>query len=293
MASSFAIQKKKSNSNLLKISTLKFNDKIISPHFSAKEISSSYSTNSIRSLAYETAYNTILYHIFLNSSNDGSLLVISDNILNTIRGDLISFAYIMAEKNVIDITNLYYYLIDSYKQKFHSDKLDKDKMIRELKYDEKYRKILLDKENLKKLIEANAHTLDLSQQRKIKYEDCLRQEQIRQEQLRQDQILQDQILRDQILQDQILYEEELHKIELIHIEDDKIRKSRLEKLSTDNIEKGSCTICLESYVIPSVIIKCGHIYCTKCIIDVCNTEINRCPLCKINITKSDLIKVFI
>jgi len=50
---------------------------------------------------------------------------------------------------------------------------------------------------------------------------------------------------------------------------------------------------MENYVLPSVIIKCGHIYCTKCITYVCNSEIKKCPLCKITIAKSDMVRVFI
>jgi len=142
-------------------------------------------------------------------------------------------------------------------------------------------------------------------QEKLRQEQ-IRQEQIRQEQIRQErtryhqlrlrQILQDllrqrQILQDQLRQDQMRYEEQLRQIKQLELEDEKIRNSRLEK--PDNTEIGSCAICMENYVLPSAIIKCGHIYCTKCIIRVCNSEIKKCPLCKIIINNSDLIRVYI
>ena len=92
---------KKYGNNLLKFPTLKFNEKIINPHIEAKILTSKYKGCAIKSVVYETVYNTVLYIIFINSINIDSFLVVDDNILHGIKKDLITFASICAETNVI------------------------------------------------------------------------------------------------------------------------------------------------------------------------------------------------
>jgi hypothetical protein len=61
-------------------------------------------------------------------------------------------------------------------------------------------------------------------------------------------------------------------------------------------EENNCAICLGKYESPSVIKKCGHVYCTACIIDVftknAHQPIMKCPKCKINIKLTDIKKLY-
>ena len=103
-----------------------------------------------------------------------------------------------------------------------------------------------------------------------------------------------------LLQEKLDLESKLRECDLLQkkIQQEKLQQKLLqekiqeEKSSTDKIEKQSCAICLEKYTLPTVITKCGHIYCNKCIISVLSTNNKKCPACRIDITKSDLLRVY-
>jgi len=333
MASYEAIENKHKN-HLLKFPTLRFNEEIINPHLNAKELSK-YHTGVYKFIAYQIAYNTILYYIFLNSSNTESLLIVSDHILIAIKNDIILYASIMVNKNISEAEKGGGYDKKIYKQKLISDKSEKDVIINKMIYDEEIRKNQLRQQQIlqqqilqeqilqEQILQEQIRQEDIRKtqiwheemlqdrlrqeqirQEQIRQEqiqeqirqDRLRQEQIRQEQIRQEQI-QEQIRQDRLRQEQMLQDrlrqKQIHitkQIE-IKIEDEKIRKSRLEK--PDNTEKELCAICLENYVLPSVITKCGHMYCTTCIRVMCDSEIAKCPKCKITFAISDIIRIFI
>jgi hypothetical protein len=67
------------------------------------------------------------------------------------------------------------------------------------------------------------------------------------------------------------------------------------KEPTIDKEENNCAICLGKYESPSVIIKCGHVYCTACI-DIftknAHQPIMKCPKCKINISLTDIKKLY-
>jgi len=106
---------KKYGDNLLKFPSLKFNEKIINPHFEAKLLSSNYEGAVIKSIVYETVYNTILYNIFINSINNDSFFVVSDTVLHNIKKDLFKLATILADIKVKKILELKEYRAIKYK----------------------------------------------------------------------------------------------------------------------------------------------------------------------------------
>jgi hypothetical protein len=50
----------------------------------------------------------------------------------------------------------------------------------------------------------------------------------------------------------------------------------------------------EDYVLPTVIMTCGHVYCAICIMHSCdNSDINKCPICNIKFNKSNLKRIYL
>ena len=65
------------------------------------------------------------------------------------------------------------------------------------------------------------------------------------------------------------------------------------KKSSDNTNNFECTICLDTAKEP-VLTKCGHMFCWPCIYNWLDSKGGRakCPNCKNEITKDDLIPVY-
>jgi len=125
------------------------------------------------------------------------------------------------------------------------------------------------------------------------WQEQLRQEQLRQEQLRQEQLRQEQLRQEQIIQAQILEYEKIRQAQIL--EDEKIREARLEASGAGEAKddaKRSCSICMEDFIRPTTITKCGHVYCYSCIVLTFNTGCKKCPLCNKIFAISDLTILF-
>jgi E3 ubiquitin-protein ligase RNF5 len=62
---------------------------------------------------------------------------------------------------------------------------------------------------------------------------------------------------------------------------------------SDNESAFICNICLEVTYKDPVVTLCGHLYCWSCLYRWLNTQHTECPVCKANVSKDNVIPLFI